>query len=377
MKRTVFVLIAAFCFSFSSTAQDATALYNQGVQLKDERRSKEAIEKFKEAIKLKPDYYAAQYELGWCSNDAKDYITALTALRKARQGWGSVPKVYFELGYAFEKLNMYDSAINNYNKCLSLKPDYSLAFKQLGTIDYSKDNYQSALQYFVKYEAAAKNAITDYLYWYRKGFMQNALKDFSSAKISLNKSLEFKTDYMNTYLELGFACSRLKENNDAISWYQKAIEVDPKSHIGYNGIGEVYRDNIKNMDISMSWYQKALDINPNERKANFGMGYCLNSKGKYSEAIPYLKKAIQQEPTYTAAYVEIGYTYYMTNSNTEAITNLKKALELNDKNENARYYLGLVYINQKDKANAQQMVTELKSLNSKNAATLEQKVNKM
>ncbi len=37
---------------------------------------------------------------------------------------------------------------------------------------------------------------------------------------------------------------------------------------------------------------KALEINPDERKARFGMGYCLNSKQKNNEAIPHLKKAI-------------------------------------------------------------------------------------
>jgi hypothetical protein len=50
---------------------------------------------------------------------------------------------------------------------------------------------------------------------------------------------------------------------------------------------------------------------------------------------------------------------------------------LNPKNENARYYAGLVYINQKDKTMAQKMVDELKALNSKNAETLQEKVNKL
>jgi hypothetical protein len=50
---------------------------------------------------------------------------------------------------------------------------------------------------------------------------------------------------------------------------------------------------------------------------------------------------------------------------------------MNAKNENARYYAGLVYINQKNKIKAQQMVDELKALSSKNAAGLQEKVNKM
>ena len=180
-----------------------------------------------------------------------------------------------------------------------------------------------------------------------------------------------------TYLELGFACTKLKQDDDAINYYKKAIDIDAKSHIPYNGIADVYRDNKKNMTEAMAWYQKSLTINPNERKANYGLGYCSNSLGKYTDAITYLKKAIESETTYTAAFVELGYSYYKTERYTEALNNFAKALSLNSKNENARYYSGLVYIAQKNRASAQRMADELKNLNSKNATSLQDKVNKM
>ncbi len=360
-----------------ANGQDATTLYNEGVKLKEAKNTAGAIEKFKTALGLKPGYTEAIYEMAWCQNDTKDYRGAMASLRKIRAVWPTVPKVHFELGYSFEKLNYTDSAIQSYNKCLFYKPDYSLAFKQLGTIAYLKDEMQDALMQFAKYEAAAKNPITDYLYWYRKGFCYNAQKNYEEAKIALIRSLENKKDYLNTYLELGFACFRLKQNEEAIGYYNNAIETDPKSHIAYNGIGEVYRDNKKDLDMAMSWYKKSLAVKPDERKACFGLGYCYNSKSMYNDAIPYLKTAIQKENTYTAAYVELGYSYFMISNNDLAINNLKKALELNSKNENARYYMGLIYINQKEKVKAQQMVDELKALNSKNAATLQEKVNKM
>jgi tetratricopeptide (TPR) repeat protein len=128
--------------------------------------------------------------------------------------WPLMPKVYFELGWAFEKTNKTDSAIQAYNKCLELKPDYSGASRQLGYILYNKEDYNGALEKFKKYEEAVKTPITDYLYWYRKGFSYNALKEYSNAKPALNKALELKADYSNTYLELGFASSRLKEDEE-------------------------------------------------------------------------------------------------------------------------------------------------------------------
>lgn len=366
-------LVSTCCFS-QTTAED---WFNKGVALKDEKRSSEAITALKEAIKLNPNYTQALYEMGWCMNDTKDYTGALASLRKARIGWSSIPKVHFELGFAFDKLNMIDSAMVCYNECLRLKPDYSLAYKQLGTIAYNKENYPLALQHFGNYILNVKLEITDYLFWYRKGFMENAEKKYTEAKESLQKSLLYKKDYINTYLELGFACNKLKQGDDAITWFNEALKIDAKSHIPYNGIAEVYRDTKKDPDMAMTWYQKSLAVKTDERKACFGMGYCLNTKGRYSEAVTYLQKAIQQEPDYTAAYVELGYSHYMLSNNSAALESLNKALTLNPKNENARYYAGLVYINQKNKTMAQKMVDELKTLSSKNAAALQEKVDKL
>ena len=377
MKPSYFVIVASLvstcCFS-QTTAED---WFNKGVALKDEKRSSEAITALKEAIKLNPNYTQALYEMGWCMNDTKDYTGALASLRKARTGWSSIPKVHFELGYAFDKLNMIDSAMVCYNECLRLKSDYSLAYKQLGTIAYNKEDYPLALQHFGNYILNAKLEITDYLFWYRKGFMENAEKKYTEAKESLQKSLLYKKDYINTYLELGFACNKLKQGDDAINWFNEALKIDAKSHIPYNGIAEVYRDTKKDPDMAMTWYQKSLAVKTDERKACFGMGYCLNTKGRYSEAVTYLQKAIQQESDYTAAYVELGYSHYMLSNNTAALESLNKALTLNPKNENARYYAGLVYINQKNKTMAQRMADELKALSSKNAAALQEKVDKL
>lgn len=371
-------LAIVLCFSFyGSYSQSAETLYKEGLQLKEDKKAREAAGKFMDALALNKDYTEARYELGWCQNDMKAYSGAIENLRVVRKTWNNIPKVFFELGYAFSKYGMPDSALVALRRCLELKPDYSLAFKELGNIYYDRDDYTQALDNFNKYIINAKAAITDYLFWYRKGFMENAAKDFNSARVSLLNSLQYKTDYLNTYLELGFSNSRLKLNDSAIYYFQRAIEVDPKSHIAYNGIGEVYRDNYKDYDKSMEWYRKALTINSKERKANFGIGFCLNAQKKYSEAIPYLKQAIESEATYTAAYVELGFSLYKTAAYTEAINSLNKALELNPKNENARYYAVLVYEVQKNKIMAQEMVDQLKVLNSKYVNELQERVNKM
>src|SRR5688572_21425845 len=180
------LLIPALGFC-QNTAQE---WYDKGVKLKGEKRASEAITAFKEAVKLQADYKEAWYEMGWCQNDVKDYSGAISSLNKARPLWPGIPKLHFELGYAFEKNNNTDSAIYHYKQVLQIKNDYASAYKQLAYVYYNKSDNENALKHFLKYEELYKNPITDYLYWYRKGYIQNALKQFEPAKVSLSKSLE-------------------------------------------------------------------------------------------------------------------------------------------------------------------------------------------
>lgn len=378
MNRTTTSIVACvLLLSQAATGQDAKSLYEEGVRLKNDKKTKEALEKFQAAIAKQPDYTEALYESGWCQNEIGYYNAAILSLRKARKAWSNVPKVFFELGYAFEKSERYDSARACYNECIRIKPDYAGAYKQLGMVAYQQDDYTTALGYFASYESNVKTEIKDYLFWYRKGFMLNAGKDYNGAITALKQGIPFKADYANFYLELGFSNTKLKQAEEAEAYFKKAIELDPKSHIPYNGIAEVYRDVKRDMEQAMTWYKKALEINSKERKACFGMGYCLNSQSRFTDALPYLKTAVEQEPTYTAAWVELGYTQYALGNYTEALTSLNKALTLNNANENARYYACLVYIKQGNRAQAQKMVDELKSLGSRYAAMLQPKVDGM
>lgn len=378
MKKIGITPLLTLLFLATSTlAQDVTTLYNEGLKLRQEKKYKEAVEKFSKATLANPNHFDSQYEMGWCLNELKSYSDAIIALRKARNLNPGMAKVHFELGYAFQQSSNPDSANKCYDRCLSINPKYSLAFKQKGYISYLKDDFNQALDFFKGYESVASQEINDYLYWYRKGYSFNAIDNYDSAKVALNRSLRFKKDYINTYWELGFATTKLKEADEAIGYFNQAISLDPNSHIAYNGIGEVYRDLKKDRPTAILWYEKTLAINATERKANFGKGYCLNSLGKYTEAVPYLQTAIKSESTYTAAYVDLGYSYYMLNRYEEGLTQLRKAIELNANNQNARYYSGLIYIAQKNKTMAQKMVDELTQLKSGSAKTLQDKVNAM
>lgn len=378
MKHILTVACALLWYLIAG-AQTAETLYEEGLKLKKDQKVTEALDKFKEAIKLKPGYTEALYESAWCYNDMKEYNSALTNLNKVAPAWSAYPKVFFERGYANQMLYNHKEALDDYFRARELKPDYTNINKKIGEVYYQADDYLNALLYFEKHESVSTAQILgkDYLYWYRRGFCYNAQKQYEKAITALDKSKAIKKDYLSTYLELGFANTKLKRSEEAIAQFRQAINVNPNDHVAYNGIAEVYRDNIKDCDKAIEWYNKTLQIKTNERKANFGIGYCLNSKGQYTEARAYLKAAIAGEPTYTAAYIDLGYSEYMLNNYTEALVQLNKALDLNESSTNALYYKGLVYIAKEEKQNALAVYEKLYTITPATAAKLKERIDKL
>lgn len=379
MIKSILSVIAILLLPVLAGAQTAESLYNEGVQLKKEQKIKEAIVKFKAALQLNPDYTHALYESAWCYNDIKEYDNALTNLNKAAITWTHTPKLFYERAYAYQMKEQYKEALDDYFKVRELNPDYTNINKKIGDIYYFEQKYSNAILYYEKQEQVSTATVlnADYLYWYRRGYTYNALKQYEKAIISLQKSVQLKNDYLSTYLELGFAYNKLKKTDEAITQFQQAVNLNPNDHVAYNGIAEVYRDNIKDCDKAIEWYNKTLKVKANERKANYGIGYCLNNKGNYTEAKFFLKAAIATEPTYTAAYSDLGYSEYMTGNNNEAIIQLNKALELNPQSANALYYKALVLIAQKDKQAATGVYEKLHTVHQAYAEKIKERLDKM
>jgi tetratricopeptide (TPR) repeat protein len=132
----------------------------------------------------------------------------------------------------------------------------------------------------------------------------------------------------------------------------------------------VYRRNYSpaKTDDAIASYLKAIEYNPGSAGSNFGMGWCYNEKGKYSDAIPYLNKALELDKNLIAAYTELGYGLYMTGDNTTALKTFNKGIEIDAKNELCRYYAGLTYLKLNDKSGAVKMQDELKQLGSNSLA---------
>lgn len=336
-----------------------------------------AVEHFKRAVTQKPQNGEAWYELGWCYNELAKYHDAIKALKNAKIWWKNQAMVLYESGYANDFGGKTKDAIEDYKKCIELSESYSGAYRQLGNIyfDIEKD-YKTALNYYNKYiDYNVEEDITSKT-WYKKGYSEIELNQYDDALNSLKKAVAADSKYSSAYDEIGYVYYKQGKADEAISAYTISRQLNPGSSASCSGLGDVYRFLKKNTDEALTWYKKGLEINPKSQNCNYGAGWCNNEKASYETALPYLKKAIEINNKYTAAYTELGYAYYALKRYDDALIELDRSVKLAE-TSTAYYYKGLCHVAKNQKEKAQDIYKKLVDMNSPDADGLLKKINAM
>lgn len=109
MRRTsllILVLSTAVTAHFAcSNAQIATQVYEDGVRLQREKKNVEAVARFSEAVRLKPDYALAYFELGQSLQSLGRYAEAIAAYDSAIRLDPMMAGAYLKRGYAKDAVN--------------------------------------------------------------------------------------------------------------------------------------------------------------------------------------------------------------------------------------------------------------------------------
>ena len=94
------------------------------------------------------------------------------------------------------------------------------------------------------------------------------------------------------YRDQGYQAQSTGDLDTAMSYYQKAIELDPVNAAAYNDLGVIY--DIKGFkDRARESYMKCLKIDPNYQSVYFNLANFYEEKGNLQEAANYWRKRIQ------------------------------------------------------------------------------------
>jgi tetratricopeptide (TPR) repeat protein len=128
-----------------------------------------------------------------------------------------------------------------------------------------------------------------------------------------------------TYVGRGIAYANKGQYDQAISDYNKALEINPKDAVAYRERGDAYFYKGE-YDSAISNFSKAIDIDPKDVVAYTYRGDAYEKKARYEEAIFNYNRAVEIDSKYVLAYNNLA--WILSTAKEPRIRNGKKAREL-------------------------------------------------
>ena len=139
-------------------------------------------------------------------------------------------------------------------------------------------------------------------------------------------------DLADVYFNRAIAYDQNNDDDEAISDYSKAIELDATDPDYYLNRGVAYQ-NFKDNELAVRDYSKAIELNPKDPVAFTNRGNAYYDADNLDDAMTDYSKAISLDPKYGDAYLGRGLIHEQSKDRDKAVADLKKALELQPDDE--------------------------------------------
>ena len=167
---------------------------------------------------------------------------------------------------------------------------------------------------------------------YNQGVYRYYVRDLEGAIAAFEKALEIDPKSHIVWNGLGATLKDLGRYSEAIAAFEKAVEIDPKFHLAWNGLGNVLHG-LRDYSQAIAAFEKALEIDPKFHAAWNGVGNALNDLRDYTQAIAAYEKALEIDPKYHYAWNGLGNVLNDLGRYSEAEASYNQALEITDNQE--------------------------------------------
>ncbi len=202
--------------------------------------------------------------------------------------------VSFKRGLGFYDLYMLEEAVKEFEKLVTLEPNFIMGHFLLGHVYSHNKKYDSAEK-----ELRLVLALTNDSQL--KGMVYNALGNIYAERNKYEQSLEE---------------------------FLLALEVYPEIKEVFFNIGATYY-NLKKYRQSIVYFNKAINYFSDDWEIYFYLGKAYEHIKEYNKAEHCMEKALELNPKNSLVNFELGVLYHLTNQREKAITQYQRTLELN------------------------------------------------
>lgn len=268
--------------------------------------------------------------------------------------------LFYQNGDYRTAIEYHNEGIKLYQKKIAIDPTFIKVYKDdvyriylnRGEAYYMLKDYQTALADFTK---ATTIKPEDYEAWYEIGELQTYQENYLEATIGYEKAFAIKPDLKDGWVNLGFCYDHINEREKAINAYTRGIKADPTVGLLWNNRGYAYLE-MKQYDKALADLTKAIEVDPSVVMSHVSLGEYYYFRGDYATAITKLTEAIEMEggdvAEYSAAYYTRGACHIQLKNAAQGEEDEKAALRLDASHIKAWEQLGIAHYDQKEMCEA-------------------------
>ena len=207
--------------------------------------------------------------------------------------------------------------------------------------------------------------------------------DADNAFESFRVAYEKFPNYPESVFNMGLTLFRKKDFNEAVQYFNKALEINPEHKTASAAIKNVAKNYFNNgnqsykrgviqskmgdKDLAAKSYEKALDVNPQFYKGFFALGLAKSSLNDNDGALAALQSAIDIYPGYDKAYGAMGDIYIGSKNYDKAKQVLNMAITVNPNYSRGYANLGIIHSDEENWDSAISSLEMAVALNEKDS----------
>jgi tetratricopeptide (TPR) repeat protein len=177
--------------------------------------------------------------------------------------------IYKDDYYKTKREESWKRALSSFQTVVEQNPKHYNAYISMGVMHFERGN-DIALDYF---NSAIDVAPKSPEAWYNKGVFYQSKKDYERAKNIYREITSFDSLYPQAYYNQGYLKLVVdKDNDSAIYFFEKSVDIDTMYFQAYNNLGLAY-ERTGDKELAKKYYRKALKINPDLELAKKNLDY--------------------------------------------------------------------------------------------------------
>ncbi len=328
------------------------------------RKNEDAVNTYKTALNLDPKNAAVKAKLFELLKNTMPVDELLAYLYKNVQNSPMDANTYYEFAYELHKADKLDDAITYYIETIKLDNSKTDAYINLSQAYRQKKNYAQAYEIIKKaMSIAPQNELVKKQYdiianEYTANSYNIAAEEFRSGNYN-NAIEEYKKvtpPTVDSYMGIAASYQALKNNSEAVNYYKKAMELNPKNSDIPFYIASIYA-NSNDLTNAKQYVDIALAQNPSNKQAKelnqyikdkdieikLNQAISFYDGKKYNEAIALLNSIISGSNSNATAFYYRALSYDAVNNYQKAIDDYNSAIKYAPEMTIVYYSLGVDY----------------------------------